>query len=121
LVLAGYGAGRAVQAAARTATAGGAAAGSAVTNNVGGYLAKKAPQQVTPGTRILHGQYVNNLGQVQPWTAHYDQFGRVIARTDFNAGNVSAGIPAVHHHLFRWGRGQIAAPYGGHIPGVYTP
>jgi hypothetical protein len=65
---------------------------------VGEYLAKKAPDQVTPGTSILTGQYVNDLGRVEPWTAKYDQFGRQIERTDFNAGNKAQGIPNVHHH-----------------------
>lgn len=38
----------------------------------GSYLAGKAPGQVTPGTRVLQGQYVDDLGRVQPWTARYD-------------------------------------------------
>jgi hypothetical protein len=50
---------------------------------------------VTPGTNALQGQYVNDFGQVQPWTAHYDEFGRMIGRTDFNAGNAAAGIPDI--------------------------
>ena len=53
----------------------------------GSYLAGKAPRQVTPGTRVLEGQYVNDLGRVEPWTSHYDEYGRLIGRTDFNAGN----------------------------------
>ena len=57
----------------------------------------------------------------QPWTAHYNQFGQIIARTDFNAANNAAGIPAIHHHLFRWGSGEIAREIGSHIPGVFRP
>nr|WP_282433729.1 RHS repeat-associated core domain-containing protein [Desulfosporosinus hippei] len=35
-------------------------------SNVGNYLAKKVPNQVTPGIRQLTGQYVDDLGRVQP-------------------------------------------------------
>jgi YD repeat-containing protein len=52
----------------------------------GGYLGGKAPFQVTPGTTDLSGQYVDDRGNVQPWTAHYDEFGRLIGRTDYDAG-----------------------------------
>jgi RHS repeat-associated protein len=63
----------------------------------GDYLAAKAPKQVQPGIRELEGQYVNDQGRVEPWTAHYDEYGRQIGRTDSNAGNQAAGIPDVHH------------------------
>ena len=84
-------------------------------------LSSKAPHQVTPGTRTLQGQHINDLGTVQPWIAHYDQFGRLIARTDFNAGNISDGIPSVHHHLFRWGPGMTPHEFASHIPGPFIP
>lgn len=35
------------------------------TDNIGGYLAKKASNQVTPGTQMLEGQYVDDLGTGQ--------------------------------------------------------
>ena len=88
---------------------------------VGQLVAGKAPNQVQPGIRVLEGQYVNDLGQVQPWRAHYDQFGRLIARTDFNAGNAAAGIPDVHHHTYQWGPGMNPLETGSHIPGEYVP
>ncbi len=78
----------------------------------------KAPTQVTPGTRILTGQYMNDLGRVEPWEAYYDQYGRLIGRTDFNAGNRAAGIPDVHFHTYEWtpgGRIETSS----HVPGVY--
>jgi RHS repeat-associated protein len=87
----------------------------------GEYLAAKAPGQVTPGVRVLEGQWVNNLGRVEPWTAHYDEYGRLIARTDYNAGNVAEGIPSVHYHTYEWGPGRSPLETGSHIPGEYQP
>ncbi len=88
----------------------------------GEYLAGKAPKLVAPGTRILTGQYINDLGRVEPWTAHYDEFGRLIARTDFNAGNRTEGIPATHYHTYDWRRyGAHATRVKDHEPGEYTP
>jgi hypothetical protein len=91
-------------------------------SDVGGYLAKKAPNQVTPGTKVLEGQYVNDLGRVEPWQAHYDQFGRQIARTDFNAGNKAAGIPEIHHMIKEFSQ---QFPNGrmilNHIAGEFIP
>ena len=87
--------------------------------NVGEYLAKKASKQVTAGTTMLEGQYVNDLGVVQPWKAFYDKFGRLIARTDYNAGNAAAGISDTHYHLYEWGPGKTPYEYGSHIGGEY--
>lgn len=86
---------------------------------VGEYLAGKAPKQVTPGVRTLTGQHVDDLGRVQPWEAHYDEYGRLAGRTDFNAGNKAAGIPDVHHHTYEWGPGKTPLETGSHIPGPY--
>jgi hypothetical protein len=79
----------------------------------------KAPFQVEPGIDSLEGQYVNDLGQVQPWAANYDEYGRLIARTDFNAGNAAAGIPDIHFHTYEWGPGMTPLETGSHIPGVW--
>ncbi len=87
----------------------------------GAYLGTKAPKQVTPGTRTLNGQYVNDRGRVEPWTAHYDEYGRNIARTDFNAGNKTQGIPDTHYHTYEWGPGKTPLETGSHIPGEYKP
>lgn len=89
--------------------------------NVGEYLAGKAPKQVSPGTRYLEGQYVDDLGRVQPWKAYYDEYGRLIARTDYNAGNKTQGIPDIHYHLYEWGPGKNPLQIDGHIEGEYKP
>ena len=86
----------------------------------GEYLAGKAPDQVTPGVKSLRGQHVNNQGRVEPWTAHYDQYGRQIGRTDYNAGNKAQGIPNTHHHHFNYGPGVNKQDLG-HFPGEYLP
>ena len=86
----------------------------------GQYLAGKAPKQVTPGTTTLTGQYVDDLGRVQPWKAHYDEFGRLIGRTDFNAGNAAAGIPSTHYHVYDHSSGTIHEIIK-HAEGVFTP
>ena len=97
-------------------------------DDAGAYLVGhgfKASNQVTPGIRRLRGEYINDIGhgitRVEPWEAHYDEFGRVIARTDFNAGNKAAGIPDVHHINFSWGPGCTPCVVANHIPGPYRP
>lgn len=86
-------------------------------------LGGKAPEQVQPGIKTLDGQYVNDLGKVQPWTAHYDEYGRMIGRTDMNAGNKSQGHAETHHHtrtfdVNSFHHGPIEED---HIPGPYRP
>jgi len=88
----------------------------------GEYLAGKAPKQVTPGTRSLEGQYVNDQGRVEPWTAHFDDFGRQVGRTDFNAGNKAQGIPDTHHHTYDWTNiHEAGKEVTSHVPGEYKP
>jgi hypothetical protein len=53
-----------------------------IPTNIGPHSAK-APRNVTPGVRELEGHYVDDLGRVQPWRAHYDEHGRLIGRTVF--------------------------------------
>ena len=90
--------------------------------NAGNYLAGKAPKQVTPGTKVLEGQYVDDLGRVQPWKAHYDDYGRQIGRTDYNAGNKAAAIPDTHHHTYDYnGQYPKGVESGAHIDGEFTP
>jgi hypothetical protein len=84
-------------------------------------FAGKAPDQVTPGTKSVEGRHINDLGRVEPYRAHYDQFGRLEARTDFNAGNKAHNIPDVHHHTYEWGPGKLPLETGSHIPGEYMP
>jgi hypothetical protein len=87
----------------------------------GWYLVGKAPYQVAPGIRTAEGVYANDLGRLEPWRAHYDQYGRLVARTDFNAGNQAQGIPDIHYHTYRWGRGETPSEIESHVPGVYEP
>jgi len=46
----------------------------------------------------------------------------MIARTDYNSGNISKGIPNTHYHLYDWTKyGQNPYEYGKHILGEYQP
>ena len=89
----------------------------------GDYLAGDAPKQVTPGVRELEGVHVNDLGRVEPWRAYYDEYGRQIGRTDYNAGNRAQGIPDTHHHVYEYNQqypmGREVPP--SHRPGPYRP
>jgi hypothetical protein len=86
-----------------------------------GPIGSKAPHQVTPGIRELEGHYIDDLGRSQPWRAHFDEFGRLIGRTDYNAGNRAAGIPDIHHHRYSWGRGMNPMETGSHLMREFTP
>ena len=66
-------------------------------------------------------QSVGHPPRVEPWTAHYDEYSRIVARTDYNAGNIAQGIPEVHYHVYRWGVGEIAREIAKHVPGEYFP
>ncbi len=70
-----------------------------------GIFVGEAPTQVTPGIQTLEGIYKSSNGKIQPWTGHYDHYGRMIGRTDFNAGNKTAGKPAIHYHAWEYGPG----------------
>jgi len=86
------------------------------------FFTADAPHLVVPGTFGLQGWHINDRGRVEPWIAHYDDYGRLDARTDFNAGNKADGKPRTHYHTFGWARGETAAPKKNHVPGVYiTP
>jgi RHS repeat-associated protein len=82
-------------------------------------FSSKASNQVTPGTTILQGQHINDKGRVEPWTAHYDEHGRQVGRTDYNAGNKAQGIPDTHHHTYEYGPGKNGMETGSHLPGEY--
>jgi hypothetical protein len=136
--LAAYGNTRSVEDAVARGAAMGVAAGSAAElgRGLSGVLNRgtfpdavfsgKAPE-LSPGHRTLRGLYVNDRGQPEPWIAHYDQFGRMIARTDCTRGNKAAGIPPIHHHLYYWHQGRMypavspVVPQGDHHPGMYRP
>lgn len=84
-------------------------------------FSSKAPQQVTPGTNSISGQYFNNKGRVEPWVAYYDEYGRLKGRTDYNAGNRTQGIPDTHYHVYEWGPGKTPKPIRDHVAGEYQP
>jgi len=84
-------------------------------------FSKKAPKQTTPGTKTLEGQYINDKGRVEPWKAHYDDHGRQVGRTDYNAGNKAQDIPDTHHHTYEYGPGKNGMETGSHLPGEYKP
>ncbi len=46
--------------------------------------------------------YVNDKGRVEPWNAKYDQYGRQIERTDFNAGNITSLCSVKRVESFRY-------------------
>jgi RHS repeat-associated protein len=85
------------------------------------FFSSKAPWQVEPGVETLEGQYIDDVGNVEPWRAHYDEFGRQIGRTDFNAGDPTQGIPDIHYHTYEYGPGYgpQGAETGSHIPGIF--
>lgn len=94
--------------------------------NPGEYLSAKAPMQVEPGTNVLEGQYVDDIGRVQPWRAHYDEYGRMIGRTDYNAANKVEGYASTHYHTYGYrgnpsGFGGQSLETGSHIPGEFAP
>jgi YD repeat-containing protein len=73
-----------------------------------------------PGVRELEGHHVNDQGRVEPWRAHYDEFGRQIGRTDYNAGNRAAGIPDTHYTRYQYdGANRDGMEVGNHTPGEF--
>lgn len=81
-------------------------------------LGAKAPSQVAGGSARLQGQYVDDIGQAQPWDANYDQYGRQVWRNDFT--DLPAGThPNPHYHVREFGRGQNPYQEFGPIPGTH--
>jgi hypothetical protein len=90
-----------------------------IPKNIGAY-SSKAPRQVAPGVRELEGHYVNDLGHIQPWRAHYDDFGRMVGRTDYNAGNRAAGIPSTHYERWEYNsQFPLGRKVENHMPGEF--
>ena len=92
------------------------------------YFTKDSPDMVIPGTKELEGIHLHHYGltgvdEIQPWKAYYDDYGRLMARTDYNAGNKVAGIPNIHYHLYEWGKvfGDWKKPheYASHLEGEF--
>lgn len=67
------------------------------------------------------GFHCTNSGVAQEWIAYYDDYGRLIARTDYNAPNPSQGIHSTHYHIYYWGSGMQPYEDPAHYSGEYTP
>ena len=89
---------------------------------------KDSPDMVIPGTKELEGIHLHHYGltgvdEIQPWKAYYDDYGRLMARTDYNAVNKVAGIPNIHYHLYEWGKGfgdwKKPHEYASHLEGEF--
>lgn len=91
----------------------------ATPTGIGARAVGEAPWIVKPGVRVLEGIHVDDLKRQHPWRAHYDEFGRLIGRTDWDPRNLP-GIPPVHYHTYKWTRGGVIET-GKHIPGEYVP
>ncbi len=92
------------------------------------YFTKDAPDMVIPGIKELDGIHLHHnslkgIDEIQPWKAYYDDYGRLMARTDYNAGNKAAGIPNIHYHLYEWGKGYAnwkkPHEYASHLKGEF--
>ena len=58
--------------------------------------------RIAPGTNVLKGIHYNKgLKRDEPWVAYYDEFGRLLARTDYNAGNIVENIDDIHFHIYQ--------------------
>ena len=84
-----------------------------------------APKFTSPGTSSIDGVHVNDLGQGEPYTAYYDEYGRQIGRTDYTGGNSAAGIEPIHSHAFTYLHPDypngISLPGGlDHAPGEFS-
>jgi hypothetical protein len=91
----------------------------ATPTGIGARAVGEAPKFLRPGVRVLEDIYLDDLGRQHSWCAHYDEFGRLIGRTDWDPRNLP-GIPPVHYHTYKWTRGGIIET-GTHIPGEYVP
>ena len=64
----------------------------------------KAPDQVTPGTRNVKGEYTPSSRQKpERYSAHYDEYGRQVGRTDYTDEPDPATHTNPHHHTRTYG------------------
>lgn len=73
--------------------------------------------RVNKNAVINYGTYVEEMNAYVMYVCD-DEYGRLIARTDYNAPNPAAGIPSTHYHIYNWTQGS---PYEdpNHYPGEY--
>jgi YD repeat-containing protein len=79
-------------------------------------LAPKAPKQGKPGETI-RGTYVDKDGNSHEWTASYDQYGRLMERTDFTGQPNPNTHTDPHHHNITYGPGENGTD-SGPLPGA---
>ena len=80
----------------------------------------KAPEQVSPGVKNVKGEYTPASRPPERHSAHYDQYGRQIGRTDYTDHGRPAAHPNPHHHTRTYGPGY--SPTGkeeGPFPGEH--
>ena len=66
----------------------------------------KAPDQVMPGVRNVRGVYDPPTRRApEPYSAHYDEYGRQIGRTDYTNQPDPAVHTNPHHHIRDYGPG----------------
>jgi RHS repeat-associated protein len=78
-----------------------------------------APDQVTPGIENVKGVYDGEHG-AQPYSAHYDEYGRQVGRTDYTSAPDATNHPDPHYHTREYGPGY--GPKGkesGPVPGEH--
>lgn len=63
------------------------------------WIFKQSPTQVTPGVRVVNDyEKPSSAGGTYHQTTHYDEFGRLIGRTDRTSHGDAATHPNPHHH-----------------------
>jgi len=83
---------------------------------------RMAPDQVTPGTRHIRGTYDSpSRSAPEPYSAHYDEYGRQIGRTDYTAQPDPKTHTDPHYHTREYGpgygpRGKETGPLSGLHP-----
>ena len=80
----------------------------------------KAPDQVTPGITNVKGEYdPPTRSQPEPYSAHYDQYGRQIGRTDYTDQPDPSCHTNPHHHIREYGPGYGPKGKETYFPGPH--
>src|SRR5579864_587129 len=92
------------------------------TDELGPAAGGKAPDQVQPGTTNVKGTYMpeERPGSQEPYSAHYDEYGRQTGRTDYTNAPDATTHTNPHYHTREYGAGY--GPKGkesGPIPGEH--
>jgi RHS repeat-associated protein len=96
--------------------------------DVGPAAGGKAPDQVQPGTKNLKGEYhpEDRPGSTEPYSAHYDEYGRQTGRTDHTSAPDATTHTDPHHHTREYGpgygpKGKEDGPFPGEHPNDKEP